>query len=218
MESSSGYRFPPIELPSGGVVELHRCDDRFAYKASELSMPIELRGWRLMALSHRLGLPQIYAALTALTGPSGELYDDWKGAFSFSFKVTVRRGDREFRYLLLLMNFRSWVKPSLYRVQRPGESYDRSRFHAPFDDEFSEADITYVFNFIEGFLGGYLETMPRWTTPFVKEVKSNLILFGYDPKAGDFFEESYEEEDAYEAALERWRTLVPPEPSVLEEW
>lgn len=38
-----------------------------------------------------LRLPEVYVALTTLTGPSGELYDDWKGAFAFPFEMTVRR-------------------------------------------------------------------------------------------------------------------------------
>ena len=130
----------------------------------------------------------------------------------------MRRGDSESRYLLRLVNYRSGVDPLLYRVQKPGESYERNRYHRSFRDELSKRDISYVLNYIDGFLQGFLETMPRWTTPFVKEVRSNFILFGYDPKAGAFFEESYEEEEAYEAALERWRTLIPPEEPTLEDW
>ncbi len=164
-----------------------------------------------MTLTGRLGLPQIYAALTVLNGSSGDLYDCWKGAFSFPFKLTVRRDGRESRYLLRLANFRSLVEPSLYRLQKPGESYSCSLYHVPFDDELSTNDIIHVVDFIAGFLEGFLETMPRWTTPFLKEVQSNLILFGYDPKVGAFFEESYDREDAYRAALAHWRTLIPKE-------
>jgi hypothetical protein len=213
---------PPITLSGGGVVELRRCDDDFYRKARALSIPIELRSPRLITLSDRLGLPEIYAALTALTGPSGDFYDCWKGAFSFPFKLTVRRDGNEFRYLLRLVNFRSLVEPSLYRLQKPGESHSRTSYHAPFDDELSSNDIIHVVEFIAGFLEGYLETMPRWTTPFVKEVQSNFILFGYDPKSAAFFEESYDSEKAYRAALEHWRTLIPketPERELIEqEW
>lgn len=175
-----------------------------------------------MTLTDPLGLPQIYAALTVLTGPSGDLYDGWKGAFSFPFKLTMRRHGRESRYLLRLVNFRSLVKPSLYRLQKPGESYSHSSYHPPFDDELNTNDLIHVVDFIRGFLEGFLETMPRWTTPFLKEVQSNFILFGYDPKAGAFFEESYDHEEAYRAALQRRRTLIPketPERELVEqEW
>jgi len=214
MERLRSDSFPPITLPGGlGVAELRRCDDHFFRKALALSLPIELRSPRLISLADRreLGLPQIYAALTALTGPSGELYDDWKGAFGFPFKLTVRRGEREHRYLLNLMNFRSMVEPILSRVQQPGESYRRDAYHAPFDDELSTDDIVTVIDFIRGFLAGYLKTMPAWTTPYVKEVQSNLLLFGYDPTSGAFFEQAYREPEAYQAARERWHTLIPKE-------
>jgi hypothetical protein len=206
--------FPPITLPGGaGVAELRRCDDHFFRKARALSIPIELRNPRLISLadSRELGLPQLYAGLTALTGPSGDLYDDWKGAFSFPFKLTVRRGEREHRYLLNLMNYRSMVEPILYRVQQQGESYSRDTYHAPFEDELSSDDIVFVIDFIRGFVAGYLQTMPRWTVPFVKKVQSNFILFGYDPTSGEFFEQEYDEAEAYEAALERWHALIPEE-------
>jgi hypothetical protein len=176
-------------------------------------MPIELKSLWLLSLTVRrgLGLPQIYAALSMCTGPSGDLYDGWKGAFSFPFKLTVRRGDRELRYLLNLMNFRSMVEPILYRVQQPGESYSASVYHAPFDDELSTDDIVFIIDFLFGFLEGYLETAPRWTLPFVKEVQSNFILFGYNPTSGEFFEEDYDTEEEYQAALERYRRFIPEE-------
>jgi hypothetical protein len=214
--------FPPIKLPSGAVVQLRRCSDEFFGKAAALIMPIRIDFLLLMDLcgymNHKLGLPQMYAVLTTLTGPSGKFYDKWKGAFNFSFKLTVRRGAREFRYLLCLMNYRSQVEPNLFRVQKPGESYSRHTYHAPFDDEFSEDDITRTLNNIYTYLAIYLKIMPKWTTPFVKGVESEHILFGYDPRVGDFFEESYPGWEDYQAALERWRTVIPPEVPTLEDW
>jgi hypothetical protein len=211
MERIRSEPLPPITLPGGaGVVELRRSDDAFFCKAAELSMPIQLQGVYTLA-DRSLRLPEIYAALTTLTGPSGDLYDDWKGAFSFPFKLTVRRGDRESRYLLNLRNFRSMVEPTLYRVQQPGESYRSDRYHAPFDDELSADDITHVIDSLRRFLAGFVETMPKWTTPFVKQIRSNALLFGYDPRSGAFFEEGYREPEAYRAALERWHTIIPEE-------
>jgi hypothetical protein len=213
MERLKSDRFLLITLPDGvGVVELRRCDDHFFRKAGALSMPIELRSPSLYSLTDRgLGLPQIYAALCMLTGPSGDLYDPWKGAFSFPFKLTVRRGERQLRYLLKLTSFRSMVEPILYRVQQPGETYSRTTYHAPFEDELGKDDIAFVINFLRGYLGGFLPALRTWTTPFVKEIQSNLILFGYDPTSSTFFEQDYQEPEAYQAALERWHTLIPKE-------
>lgn len=204
---------PLIAMPSFAVAELRRCDDHFFRKTRSLSMPIELRNPRLYSLANRrgLGLPQIYAALSMRTGPSGDLYDDWKGAFSFPFKLTVRRGDRELRYLLNVVNFRSMVEPVLYRVQQPGESYSTSMYHAPFDDELSTDDVVYIIDFLCGFIEGYLEAAPRAALSFVKEVQSNFILFGYNSTSGEFFEEDYDTKEEYQAALERYRRLIPKE-------
>jgi hypothetical protein len=53
--------------------------------------------------------------------------------------------------------------------------------------------------------------MPRWTTPFAKQVRSNCVLSVYDPASGELFEEEYENFAEYEVALERRRTLIPEE-------
>src|SRR5438067_1573875 len=167
MENINKNRKITIELPSGAA-ELRRCDDHFFVKARSQSIPIEIDGIWLYRLMGRpgLGLPQIYAALTTLFGPSGDLYDEWKGAFAFPFKLTVCRGDTTSRYLLKIMNFRSGVEPSLWRVMRPGESYRIEVYHAPFDDELSAGDIQHLIEFIYGFLESYVESMPKWTTGF----------------------------------------------------
>lgn len=36
-------------------------------------------------------LPRLYAALTYLTGPSDNSYDDYKGSYSFTFELTVKK-------------------------------------------------------------------------------------------------------------------------------
>jgi hypothetical protein len=53
--------------------------------------------------------------------------------------------------------------------------------------------------------------MPRWTIPLVKEIESNLILFGYDPGSDELFERELESREEYEAELARVRTRIPEE-------
>ncbi len=212
MKSIEGHWRRRIDLPDGGAVELERCDDAFFRKAQSLSIAIQLRDPALYSLTNpELDLPRIYVALTALTGPSGNLYDDWKGAFSFPFKLTVHRGDRKLRYLLNIMSFRSMAEPCVYRVLQEGEPYDRRLYHKPFDDELSEDALRDVLGYFCGFLAGFLTTMPKWTTPFLKVVQSNLILFGFDPTSGELFQQQFREPEAYSAAFEHWQTLIPKE-------
>src|SRR5205807_1816602 len=108
-----------------GLATLRRCDDHFFETARSVSMPIELTSMRLyrLLLRPRLSLSETYASLTLLTGASGELYDSWKGAFAFPFKLTIHRDGREHRYLLKITNVRSSAEPDLYRVVRAGEKY-----------------------------------------------------------------------------------------------
>jgi hypothetical protein len=157
-----------IGLPGGaGFVKLSRCDDQVYGKAASQSMPILLTNPRLYSVASdgRLGLPELYAVLTTLTGPSGHHYYPWKGAFAFPFKMTVHRGDRQFRYLLKITNFRSLAEPELDRFLLPGEHYSKSTYHAPFDDELSEDDMLHVVTLLRGFLEYTLVSMPKWTSP-----------------------------------------------------
>jgi len=76
-----------------------------------------------------------------------------------------------------------------------------------------------VTDFIRGCLAGFLEAS-EWTTPFVKEVRSDLILFGYHPDWGGFFERAYQSQEGYEAALAHLRRHISeqPEERKLEEF
>lgn len=202
-----------IKLPqSATVVKLARCSDDFYRRAMRFAEPIDLhRGsWICTTLrTEKMRLPEFYAALTSLTGPSGEFFDSYKGAFAFPFKMTVRRGEDRFKYLLMLMNFRSMIEPNLYRLDKNLAPAATRSYHAPYDNEISLEEVAYVLSFIAGYLSGFLTTMPKWTTPFVFEVQSNGILFGYDPRSGTFFEEEYRTEKAYDAALAQWREIMP---------
>ena len=197
-----------VELPEGrGVVELRRCDDRTWLEMRSRSMPILMRDDALMSIvCTEVGLPGIYAALTVSTGPSSMLFDEWKGAFAFPFRMIVRRGGREHVYLLRLTSYRSMVEPDLHRLLCAGETHDGRVYHPPFDEELTASDMWVIVSYIRGFIEGFLKTMPRWTTPFVKEIPSNLILFGYDPASDAFFTRGFDEEGAYREALSDLRS------------
>ena len=202
-----------LQLPGDrGVVVLERCEDTFFQKACAFGVPIGLHQgpWICTTMvTEEMGLPQFYAALTSLTGPTGALYDSYKGAFSFPFKMTVRRADETFKYLLHILNFRSMVEPLLYRLNKETPPAALRAYHAPFDDELTMDEIAYVLRFFLGYLSGYSRTMPKWTTPFLAEVESNGILFGYDPQSGEFFEKHYDTTKDYEKALAQWRKVIP---------
>jgi hypothetical protein len=209
-----------IKLPSC-VCILRRCDDAFFRRAWLRSVPIEPEylspSFSLLPRT-TLGLPQLYATLTQLFGRSGKLYDDWKGAFAFPFKLTVERNSNQHKYLLKLTNYKAEVEHSILRVLQPGESLNRDVYYKPFDAELTRADMDSLVDYLYRSLEGYFQTMPRWDTPFLKHVRSNLIVFGYNKRLGDFFEEEYESFEPYEASLATWRAEIGPEPEEPLEW
>ena len=55
-------------------------------------------------------LAQFYATFQAAFGESGQVYDDWKGAFNFAFKVDIFKDKQTIPYLLNVVNWRSTVE------------------------------------------------------------------------------------------------------------
>jgi hypothetical protein len=159
-----------------------------------------------------LQLPQIYACLVSLFGASGELYDHDRGAFAFAFKLTVVRGDKSFKYLAKITNYRSYADINFWKVLGLHESCDKSSYPKPLKDEFSEEEIRKLIEYLFGFFKGYFKTMPPWTTPFLKEVKSNLILFGYSRISGGFIEVEYKSETQYRRNLDKRREEMRADP------
>jgi hypothetical protein len=141
---------------------------------------------------------KLYAALKILFGESGKYYDDWKGSFSFPFLIHFHKRKREYGYVMNLMNLRTSVEFNLAKLISPGNKrIKRGILHEPFK-EFPREEITYFINYFIGFLTGFFNP-DRYDEPFVKSVKSNLIVFGY--KDGQFFDDQYESEKEFRKAL-----------------
>lgn len=206
-------------LPGGGEATLRRCDDAFFSPVYRWGARISV-DTPFMWPNPNLHLAKIYAALTMLTGPSGRLFDPDTGAFAFPFKLAIRRGEREARYVVKLTNSKGWVYPDLYRLPF-GDAEPRPGVYAnvPHDDELSSQEFVALIDFFFAFLERRLADGPPWTTPFVAENTASLYLFGYDPASG-FFEDDCRTEKEFEAARRR-RSALPDDDNrelqVLEE-
>lgn len=144
-------------------------------------------------------LAQFYAAFRRAYGESGNQFDRWKGAFNFAFEIQVLKGSAVIPYVLNVVNFRSGVEFRYYKLIDPTDThFDRFVVHRPLVEEFSEKQMTAVSAYLCGFAQGYWETsmLPGDEREFLKWVESNLILFGY--KAGDYFEECFQDMEAFE--------------------
>lgn len=191
-------------------------DDRYVQLAGN-SVPIkEDIGFQMDLILHdrrrgkHVSLGEYYAAFEAVFGESGQLYDDYKGAFSFPFEVSVFKTEAVYLYLLNVLNWRSTVEFRFSKVISPEvvtDEMDRMVIRPPFSDEFSADDMNKVVAFLYGFVEGAVGTFRRFPIDeFVKKLESNLILFGY--KNGAFFEEQYDDPEEFSAAWKQVSTAV----------
>lgn len=147
-------------------------------------------------------LAEFYATFRAAFGESDSMFDDWKGAFSFAFTVDIFQEGPAIPYLLKVTNVRSSVEFQYKKVISPANTtYDRMRVYPPFD-EFSQAQMGMLSAYLWGYAQGFWETCGADCRPFIKQVPSNLILFGYTD--GAFFEDQFQDEEEFAAAREKW--------------
>lgn len=210
MSTKSSVAPIEIELPEVAF-RLQRCDDFVFNRAASVSHPIRIDevAWWSLSKNVVMPLPQLFAAITSLIGPSGELFDPWKGAFGFPFKLTVRRGGNQYRYLVLFVNYRTSINHYLYRVLNAGEAYPQDQTHAPFEDEMSQKEFFDMLLRVYSHLDKYFRQMPKWSIGFVREVPAIGLLFGFNPETEEFFQQCYRDGDQYTKALAKWREIIP---------
>lgn len=154
-------------------------------------------------------LAYFLASFERAYGPSGNIYDSYKGAFSFPFAVKILQQNTAIAYLLNVTCWRGEVEFLFRKIIPANETrYDRNAIYQPFDDELSERQMQVLSNFLMGYAEGFWESGERYKDNmkklfpkeenqhnFVKAIDSNGILFGY--KEGRFFEKSYSDQDEY---------------------
>jgi hypothetical protein len=152
-------------------------------------------------------LAEYYAAMCLLFGESGHCYDDWKGAFSFPFKVKVFKGRQSFSYGLNVINWRSVVELRFFKIlDQNDQSIDLSVYRKPIESEFSAREMVILDNFLCGYILGYKKSFKHRTIPsFFKKIDSNLIAFGYVD--GGFFEHQHETQETFTAEVDRYKNL-----------
>ena len=189
------------------------------------SLPIKEDGLFLIQLMlferhrlDRLTLPKAFVTLEHLFGSTSDLFDDWKGSFSFPLLLVVQKPAGQFFYLLQTYDLRGSLQFSLYRVLENGTAeYDINRIQEPFELEFSREEINEFISYFYGYLIGAAEiACMLLRQPFMNRIDSNHILYGYRNEV--FFEEQIDSEEDYKAAIqafeETYRTAVENEQAV----
>ena len=212
------------QQPAGAYCVLTRIDDATYRQLGKFSYPIfpQFLYWlyRDGPREDRLNIAQYYAGMRSLFGKPGYIYDDWKGSFSFSFKVDVFRNENIHPYVLNIMHYRGSIEFGFRKVITNPQGHDISSmqaYHKPFDDEFSGQDMKIVESYIYGFLQGYIGIVQKNSCldapDFILLSDSNGIVSGYIE--GKFFERHIEDPDDFEAQKAEFQSLID---NPIENW
>lgn len=153
-------------------------------------------------------LAQTYAVCKSWFGERGRLFDDWKGGFSFPLELSIEGHDRKPAYLMNIFNFRSGVNFQI--LQCVDQDDPRLKMQSAFDyndPQFSPKQLSFLIFYLIGFIEGYSEHC-GWNSPFLLQVQSNLILYGYSPSDG-FFNREFEDNQEYESLLKTLTKSLP---------
>ncbi len=192
--------------------QLWRLEDQEYRVLRDYSLPIEEDGLFLLRLlsceqntPDALSLGKALVLLEHLLGESSHYFDDWKSSFSFPCLLIVQRAIGRFFYLLRIEDYRGHLSFPLYRILDQGtEGYRLEVVHKPFA-EFSRAEINFCLAFLYGYLTGFAQVFCQNPfQPFYREVRSNLVLYGYGN--GEFFEWSFTSPEDYDVALKSLKT------------
>ncbi|MDN5843281.1 MAG: hypothetical protein L0H54_07520 [Alcaligenaceae bacterium] len=204
------------QQPESPYCMLTRIDDDTYVRLSKYSYPISEQPIFLdyrHAPEDRLNTAQYYAGLRCLFGKPGDLYDDWKGSFSFSFQADVFRNKQSYPYLLKITHFRSGVEFGFRKIIKNPEGIDPFQmmvYHQPFKDELSGKEMEFIELYTYGFLLGYLEVIHGRSSlevpDFVLLSESNFIISGYAD--GKFFEKYMQDYDEFEAEINKFHDLI----------
>jgi hypothetical protein len=149
--------------------------------------------------SDYLMLPKLYAALTYLSGPGDNYYDDYKGSYSFAFELEVNKNSNISNYLYIMYHYRSFIDFSIMQILPKTDSkidpIDASIMHKPNDELFSNMDICQFSVHFFGYAIGYIKGLKYEPEPFVKYLDSNFLIFGYCEN--EYFFKSYEDQEQY---------------------
>lgn len=157
-----------------------------------------------------LNLAQYYTGMRCLFGKPSNLYDDWKGSFSFVFQVDVFRNKNVYTYLLNILHLRSYIEFRFRKIVDDSENHNLSVYREPLENEFSGEDMQKVECFMYGFLLGYLRAVQESASldipDFILLSCSNHIISGYID--GKFFERQAKSEADFHAEENLFRNLI----------
>ncbi len=158
----------------------------------------------------RLTQPEQFLALRNLFGESSRQLDDYKQAFSFPFRIEVRKGDTESLYLLDLHCTGSINYCFRKIVDKDDPRLKTRSYHDPYEEEFGREDMRYFIAFFEGYLQGNWRVCQRESlAPCLLRIERYNNIFGF--VGGLIFDEEYESREEFDTAWENYQAQLRTE-------
>ncbi|MBD2739917.1 hypothetical protein H6H03_39860 [Nostoc paludosum FACHB-159] len=157
----------------------------------------------------KLSLGKSFVILTWLLGESSDYYDDWKGSFYFPLLLVIKKERGDLFYLLKIYDHRGSLDFGLYKISdNELKDHKNDILHDPFDSEFSRQEINSFWSYFYGYMLGLSQSMKLFICPlpFMKMIDSNHIIYGF--KDCQFFEEQYNTESEYHAAIQSYKSSI----------
>lgn len=191
-----------LEIEEGLIVYIERL---FDFGKNDLKkykfLPIQNSAYfYLDKIKEPLILPKLYAALEYLTGKGDNRYDDYKGSYSFTFKIKVQKNQMISEYIYHIYHYRSYIEFSVFQLVSKTDLRKETYMHQPDDGLFSDMDICNFSIYFCNYALGYMEGAQYIPQPFTKYSDSNLLSFGYS--GSEYFLNDYEDEEEYTASKE----------------
>ncbi|OZG31879.1 hypothetical protein [Rickettsia endosymbiont of Culicoides newsteadi] len=194
----SGFK-KTFNFTSEFIIDIERVTDINYFKSFKL-IAIQNSASFYFDDNDPLVLPKFYAGLSYLTGPGDDRYDDYKGSYSFMFKLQVQKNSKISKYCYHIYHYRSYIEFAVYQLTSQGDPRASNHYHQPNDELFSDKDICSFSNLFYNYVQECMESAKYSPQPFVKYSDSNLLLFGYS--RNKYFFKDYENQDIYEKKKE----------------
>lgn len=152
------------------------------------ALPLELR-WLQSAQERYIYLARVEAALAALAGESGGLWQDWNGTFAFPF-LLERDGEPGNSFLLLVHDRDSQVWVEIARLRDEAEQGDAWELHWLLAE--THIQLALLAERTSSTLG---------SLSFARRRDAEQVIFGY--AGGQFFERHYSSPAEYIRAVRR---------------
>lgn len=202
-----------IELELKGTkYQLWRLDDTEYQKLRANSLPIDddykfylELDWDGKDKKDKLNLAKVFITLEWLFGVSSDLFADGKSSFCFPILLIIEKPIGTFYYLMLISDYNGILYYRIYRTIESNTDDETQSLRETTESEFPQIETNCFLTYLHGYLAGSFEIVNLLTPlePFMRNISSNLILYGYKNDA--YFQEKFDDAEMYKSAVQTFQ-------------